>query len=513
MALIALIKKLRDIMYNDGGVDTDEQRLREIVWLLFLKIFDYREEEWEITKTNYEPVIPEGYRWRDWATGVSLKEQMTGEELLDFVNNKLFKVLSGDSIKNEKGEEVYLFTKTTRAALLVREFMKSSTNLMTNGQKLRQVINEINEIDFSSMDDRHSLNDIYEQLLKGLQKSNGGFYTGRALTSLIVDHVNPKIGDKVADFACGTGGFLVDAMKHMEKQEKTLSQEHQEILQNSFYGVEKKPLPYMLCTTNMLLNGIEEPDIMHGNSLEYDVRRYSDDEKFDVILMNPPYGGAEEFDVVQRNFPADLRASETADLFVVEIMYRLKENGRCGIILPDGFMFGDINNDRAKANIKKKLLEEFNLHTIIRLPGSCFAPYTQIATNLLFFDNTEEKTKDVWFYRYDLIDGKKFSMTKNPMTREKLSSIDNWWNNRLEIKDKKEDESMTETWKAKKVSLQEIVKNGYNIDYCGFPDKEKVILSPEETITNFKKEREKLDNLMDAKLQVILDLLGIGGIK
>lgn len=501
MSLATLIKRLQDIMRGDAGVGGDEQRLSQIVWILFLKIFDYKEEEWELTKEKYEPVIPKGYRWRDWATSTSVKEQMTGDELIDFVNNKLFKVLSGDSIKDNNGEDIYLFTKTGRASLLVKEFMRESTNFMKNGVLLRQLINVFDDIDFSDYDERHAFNDIYEQLLKGLQKNNGEFYTPRAITSFVVEKVNPMIGERIADFACGTGGFLVDALHHIEAQEVKV--EDLPKLQHAFYGVEKKQLPYMLCTTNMLLNDIAEPDIMHDNSLEVNVRTYTEDDKFEVILMNPPYGGS-ELESVQKNFPAELRNSETADLFVIEIMYRLAKGGRCGIVLPDGFLQ---NTDNSKIAIRKKMLEEYNLHTVIRLPGSCFAPYTGIATNLLFFDKTEP-TKEVWFYRFELPNGQKFSMKKNPMTREKMSEIDEWWKNRVEIKDKKEDDSMTETWKSRKINVEDIVANGYSLDFCGFPSKEDIILSPKETIENFKHEREKLDKRMDEKLQEIINMLG-----
>ncbi len=485
MAISSLLKRMKDIMRDDAGVGGNEQRLSQIVWILFLKIFDYKEQEWEITNPNYEPILPIGYRWRDWATSSSYKEQLTGEELIDFVNNKLFKVLAGEPIK-ENSKDIYLFQNESDIAMLVKEFIKSSSNFMQNGVLLRQLINEFDEIDFSDYNERHAFNDIYEQLLKGLQKDDGEFYTGRAITSLIVDKVKPMIGEKVADFACGTGGFLVDALNFMKKQNPTVEQMEQ--MQHSFYGVEKKKLPYMLCVTNMLLNDIEVPDIVHGNSLERDVRRYTEEEKFDVILMNPPYGGS-ELNIVQKNFPSDLSTSETADLFMIEIMYRLKKNGRCGIVLPDSLLFGDENGQIA---IKKKLLEEFNLHTIIRMPGSCFAPYTQIATNLLFFDN-KGKTENVWFYRFDLPGGIKFSLTKNPMTREKFKEIDEWWDNRGEIKDIKEDESMTETWKSRKVSIEEIRENRYSLDYCKFPDEEKIILSPEETLTNYLKAKEKIE--------------------
>ena len=490
MALLALIKRLQDIMRNDAGVGGDEQRLSQIIWILFLKVFDDKEKEWEFTKEDYKTVIPEGYRWRDWATSTSVKDQMTGEELIDFINNKLFKVLSGDAIKNEKNEDVYLFTNTSRPALLVKEFMKESSNFMKNGVLLRQVINEFDEIDFNDGSDRHAFNDVYETLLKGLQKNNGEFFTPRAITTFVTDKVNPQIGEKVADFACGTGGFLVDALEHMKKQKPTIEQ--LDIMQKSFYGVEKKQLPYMLCATNMMLHDIEEPDILHGNSLEQDVRKYTDDEKFDVILMNPPYGGS-ELEVIQKNFPAELRNSETADLFVIEMMYRLNKNGRCGVVLPDGIMFG---SDNSKTAIKKKLLGEFNLHTVIRLPESCFAPYTSITTNLLFFDN-KGATTETWFYRFDLPERQKFSMKKNPIKREDFSVIDEWWDNRVEIKDEKENNSMTETWKARKVPVSEIISSGYSLDFCGFPNEEKVILSPEEVISNYIYQKKNLENKLE----------------
>jgi type I restriction enzyme M protein len=313
--------------------------------------------------------------------------------------------------------------------------------------------------------------------------------------------VNPQIGETVADFACGTGGFLVSALKYMEQQIKDT--ETTEKLKHSFYGVEKKSLPYLLCTTNMLLHDINEPMIIRGNSLEKNVRDYEENDKFDVILMNPPYGGTEKKSV-QANFPQELRDSETADLFITEILYRLKDNGKVGIVLPDGFLFGE---DNTKVAIKKKLIGECNLHTIIRLPGSIFAPYTSIATNLLFFDKTGP-TKEIWFYRMDIPEGyKAFSKTK-PVELKHLDSIIDWWNNRVEIKDKKEDDSLTETWKSKKYTIDEIINLNYNLDQCGYPKKEEAILSPKETMDNFIAKREKLEKELDLKLQEIIKMIG-----
>ncbi len=306
--------------------------------------------------------------------------------------------------------------------------------------------------------------------------------------------------DTATDFACGTGGFLIDAVEHLRKQRSKA--EDNAIIEKTVFGVEKKQFPYMLCTTNMLLHDVDYPRIYHENSLMKNVRDYKEHEKVDFILMNPPYGGHEQ-DAIQVNFPAQLRSSETANLFMIEILYRLNDGGCCGVILPDGFLQ---NDDASLIEIKKKLFRDCNVHTIIRMPGSCFAPYTPIATNLIFFDKTGS-TSSTWFYRFDLENGQKFSMKRNPITREKLSAIDEWWDNRTEIKDKKSDESLSDTWKSQCVSINTIIENNYSLDFCGFPNEEKVILSPEDTINNFKEERERLDHKLDEKLQEILNLL------
>ena len=321
--------------------------------------------------------------------------------------------------------------------------------------------------------------------------------TPKHITDLFCKLADLKDDDIVLDPCCGTGGFLVSALNHMkESAEDTSSNEE---LKKAFYGVEKKSLPYLLCTTNMLLHDINEPNIIRGNSLEKNVRDYEEDDKFDVILMNPPYGGTEKKSV-QQNFPTELRNSETADLFMIEILYRLKQNGRVGIVLPDGFLFG---TDNTKVAIKKKLLEECNLHTIIRLPGSIFAPYTSIATNLLFFDKTGP-TKEIWFYRMDLPDGfKAFSKTK-PVTLKHFEEIISWWNNRVEIKDEKKDESMSETWKSKRYSIEKLESINYNLDQCGYPIEEEKILTPMETMDNFIKKREQLEKQLDEKLNKII---------
>lgn len=492
MNIGTMIKRLQDIMRQDAGVNGDAQRIEQIVWMLFLKLYDAKESEWEILEDNYKSIIPEEYRWRNWAPDNKDGKAITGDEMATFII-QLFATL----------KELEVDENTDVRGKLVKEVFTDLNNYMKDGVLIRQVVNVLNEIDLTDFKVRHAFNEIYETILKDLQSAgkSGEFYTPRAVTDFVVKMVNPKVGESIADFACGTGGFLVSALNHMKEEVSNVASN--EVLQKSFYGVEKKSLPYLLCTTNMLLHDINEPRIIRGNSLEKNVRDYEENDRFDIILMNPPYGGTEKKSI-QQNFPTELRNSETADLFMVEILYRLKQNGRVGIVLPDGFLFG---TDNTKAAIKKKLMEECNLHTIIRLPGSIFAPYTSIATNLLFFDKTGS-TKDIWFYRMDLPEGyKAFSKTK-PVELRHFDDVINWWNNRVEIKDEKDDDSLTETWKARKFTIAEIAELNYNIDQCGFPVKEEIVLSPKETMNKFISRREKLEKELDDKLNKIIELMG-----
>ena len=322
----------------------------------------------------------------------------------------------------------------------------------------------------------------------------GEFYTPRAVTDFMVQMIAPKLGESVADFACGTGGFLTSTLKYLEPQRR--SEEDIDRYNNTVYGIEKKPLPFLLCITNMLLHDVDEPKIYHMNSLEKNVRGYKESDRFDIVLMNPPYGGAEK-DAVKNNFPAELRSSETADLFMNVIMYRLKKNGRAAVIIPDGFLFG---TDNAKTAIKAKLLSEFNLHTVIRMPHSVFAPYTSITTNILFFDNTHP-TEETWFYRMDMPEGyKNFSKTK-PIMLEHFAPVIEWWGNRCEI----EQDGFS---KAKKYGVQELIDRNYNIDLCGYPHEEEEILEPQELIKNYREKRASLDADMNRVLDEIMRLLG-----
>lgn len=485
--LSGFVKKLRDIMRNDPGINGDAQRIEQIAWMLFLKVYDSKEEDWEIDDSNYESIIPDKYRWTNWAHDDRSGKALTGDALLDFVNNGLFPCL--------KNLEVNMDTPINKA--IVKTTFEDANNYMKDGVLLRQVINVIDEIDFSDYEESHAFGDIYESILKELQSagSSGEFYTPRAVTDFMAKMIRPHIGEQMADLACGTGGFITSWLKELKKQVKTVADE--KAYNESIYGIEKKQFPYMLCITNMLIHDLDVPRIYHDNSLLRDVLDYTDEDKFDVILMNPPYGGSEKEDV-KNHFPADLASSETADLFMSVIMYRLKKNGRAAVILPDGFLFG---SDNAKINIKKNLLGKFNLHTIIRMPNSVFAPYTSITTNILFFDNTGE-TKETWYYRMDMPEGyKNFSKTK-PMKLEHFDKVISWWENREEIE-------IDGFYKSKKFTAKELAEDlNYNLDQCGYPHEEEVILDPMDLIYKYQEERQSLNANIDKILEQITTLLG-----
>lgn len=386
--LSGFVKRLRDIMRNDAGINGDAQRIEQIAWMLFLKVYDAKEQDWEWDDEDYVSIIPEECRWRNWAVDDCSGTVKTGDRLLNFVNSTLFPTL--------KRLPVDVSTPIKKA--IVQTTFADANQYMKDGVLLRQVINVIDDLDLGDYEESHAFGEIYETILKELQSagSSGEFYTPRAVTDFMAKMINPQIGEQVADFACGTGGFLTSWLKELSAKIKTT--EDQAAYDASIYGIEKKQFPYMLCITNMLLHGIDVPKIYHDNSLLKDVLDYTRDDQFDVILMNPPYGGNEKTEV-KNHFPADLASSETADLFMSVIMYRLKKNGRAAVILPDGFLFG---TDNAKVAIKKKLFSEFNLHTVIRMPHSVFAPYTSITTNILFFDRTkptEELGSIVWICR------------------------------------------------------------------------------------------------------------------
>lgn len=406
--------------------------------------------------------------------------------MLNFVNNEL--------IPGLKKLDINEYTPIRQA--IVRSAFDDANNYMKNGTLLRQVVNVIDDLDFTDPEERHLFNDIYESLLKDLQSAgnSGEYYSPRSLTDFIAEMLEPKLGQKMADYACGTGGFLTSTLNILSEQVETV--EDKKIYNDSVYGIEKKGQPYLLAITNLLLHDIDDPNLLHGNSLERKVTEYKESEKVDLIMMNPPFGGS-ELPLIKMNFSSDLQSSETADLFMSVIMYRLKRNGKVGVVLPDGFLFG---TDNAKMNIKKKMLNEFNLHTVIRLPHSIFAPYTSIRTNILFFDNTEP-TEKVWLYRLDMPEGyKNFSKTR-PMRSEHFNPVREWWNNRQAIIEDGFDKSRSYT-------VEEIEKNQYSLDLCGFPTIEEEILEPQELIENYLHKRTELNSKIDKMLDDIQSFLG-----
>ena len=497
--LSGFVKRIRDIMRNDAGINGDAQRIEQIAWMLFLKVYDTKEQDWEFNEDDYTSIIPEPCRWSNWAYDDKSGSAMTGDQLLAFVNNTLFPVLKGKDVKDADGntiEGIKVDSTTPIKKAIVQTTFADANQYMKDGVLLRQLLNVIDDLDLSDYEESHAFGEIYETILKELQSagSAGEFYTPRAVTDFMAQMIKPKIGEVMADFACGTGGFITSWLKELQKQVRNTADA--ERYGSSIYGIEKKQFPYMLCITNLLLHGLDIPRVYHDNTLLKDVLDYTDDDRFDVILMNPPYGGSEKAEV-KNHFPDDLASSETADLFMSVIMYRLKEDGRAAVILPDGFLFG---TDNAKVNIKKKLLSEFNLHTVIRMPGSVFAPYTSITTNILFFDRTGP-TRETWFYRLDMPEGyKHFSKTK-PMKLEHFAPAVEWWYHRQPI-------TVDGFDKAKMFTADQLTKElGYNLDQCGYPHIEEEILAPMDLMQRYQEERASLNAEIDRVLAEITALL------
>jgi type I restriction enzyme M protein len=433
-----IVKTIQDIMRKDAGTYGDAQRLEQLGWMFFLKIFDDREKELEVLRDNYKSPLPQHLRWSAWATD---EEGITGEALLDFINinllPKLKTITSGGDISR-----------------LIRSVFEDANNYMKNGTLMRQVINKINGINFNASDDRHMFGDIYEKILKDLQSAGnaGEFYTPRAVTQFIVEQVNPQLGEIILDPACGTGGFLTSTIEHLRKQVKTETDEH--LIQDCFAGIEKKHLPYILCMTNLLLHGIDVPNnVRHDNTLARPLRDWSPKERVDVIVTNPPFGGMEE-DGIEANFPSDFRTRETADLFLVLLMKLLKPGGRAGLVLPDGTLFGE----GVKTRIKESLLAECNLHTIVRLPNGVFNPYTGIRTNLLFFTK-DQPTTQVWYYEHPYPPGTKSYNKGKPIRLEEFDGERMWWGSENDGF-----AARVENEQAWRVTIDQIKAGNYNLD-------------------------------------------------
>lgn len=467
MAVSGTTKALKDIMRIDAGINGDAQYIEQITWMLFLKAFDYKEQEWELTEDDYYPIVPEKYRWSTWAAD---SEGITGDALLAHVD-AMFSALRELDISDDPKHRKWL----------IKSIMEGVNNFMKSGTLLRQVINKINsDIDFDAMPSGHLFNGLYETMLKDLQSAgkSGEFYTPRPVTRFIVEQVNPKLGETVLDPACGTGGFLTSVIDRFTVN----TTEEYKTLQRTIKGIEKKPFPYLLCVTNLIAHGIDVPDIRHDNTLRTPTTDYTSKDKVDIIVTNPPFGGAEE-KAISQSVPAELRDSETADLFLVHMVALLKDGGRCGLVLPDGFLFGT----GVKAAIKKKLIEDCNLHTIIRLPKDVFAPYTNINTNLLFFTKGTP-TKGIWYYRLEMPKGYKHFSKTRPMLDEHFQSARDWWNNK------------TESDISQFVSVEDIVAADYNLDFCGFPHDTEEILPPEQFIPQYLNEKA----VLSARIEDIL---------
>ena len=440
MSVRTLVKSIQDIMRKDVGVDGDAQRVGQLCWMFFLKIIDDQDQELELLRDGYSSPIPDHLRWSAWAAD---PEGMTGEALIDFVNDTLFPKLKALPLSGLPGDR----------ARVVRGVFEDAYNYMKSGQLLRQVVNRINEVDFNDLAERQHFGDVYEQLLNDLQNAgnSGEYYTPRAVTAFMVDRIDPKPGEVLLDPACGTGGFLTCSIRRMRDRYVKRPEDEQE-MQGALRAVEKKPLPHMLATTNMLLHGVEDPSfVRHDNTLARPYISYGQSDRVDIVLTNPPFGGKEE-DGIESNFPKHFQTRETADLFLALIIRLLKPGGRAAVMLPDGSLSGE----GVKTRLREALMEECNLHTIVRLPNSVFRPYASIGTNLLFFEKGEP-TRDIWFYEHQVPAGQKaYSMTK-PIRLGHFQDCIDWWGGATR-------RGREETPQAWKVTAGEIKARGFNLD-------------------------------------------------
>lgn len=480
MPLSTLIKSIQDIMRKDVGVDGDAQRISQMVWLLFLKIFDDREQEWEVTIKGYKSPIAKRFQWRTWAAN---PEGDTGNDLVDFVNNELFPYLK--KLATTAGVSAH--------GMVVGSVFEDAYNYMKSGTLLRQVINAIQEdVDFNSSQDRHLFNDIYEKILGDLQSAGnaGEYYTPRAVTQFMVDMIDPKLGETVLDPACGTGGFLVNCIEHLKKQVKT--PDDNRLMQECINGFEKKPLPHMLAMTNMMLHGIDVPTrIKHDNTLRRPLKDYGPKDRVDIIVTNPPFGGMEE-DGIEKNFPKKYQTRETADLFMALIMHLLKhDTGRAAVVLPDGFLFGE----GVKTTLKRELLEEFNLHTIVRLPNGVFSPYTGIKTNILFIEKGGP-TKQVWFFEHPYPEGYKSYSRSKPLTIKEFDLEKKWWRKRAENE---------HAWKA---AAREIEERNYNLDMKNPHVADVDHGDPEELMREYEELARRIEETRDELKRELMNALG-----
>ena len=473
--LKGIIDSIRKIMWQDTGLNGDAQRIEQLGWMLFLKIFSDKDKELEVMKDDYESPIPSEFHWDAWAGD---DEGITGDELQAFVDQKLFPTLK--NLKVGVRDDL-----ANKRALIVREVFEGNNNYMKSGINIRKVLNKLNEIDFNIAKDRHAFGELYETILKELQSAgkSGEFYTPRAITEFICEMIDPQLGEKILDPSCGTGGYLTAAIEHLKTQANSV--EERASIAKNIIGWEYKPLPYLLATTNLILHDIEVPNITFRDSLDQPLSNFTEKNRVNAILANPPFGGIVANNN-ETNFPQNFRTKESADLFLVLMIHLLKQGGRAGIVLPDGSLTGD----GVKERVRKKLLEDCNLHTIIRLPNSVFKPYATVATNLLFFTKGEP-TKEIWYYEHSLPVGQKSYSKTKPLLLSEFDPIRNWWNKRVEND------------LAWKVNIQTIIDRNYDLDISNPTKKvEEIEHSSSELMTmledSFTKSHEVLNQIRAA---------------
>lgn len=467
-----VIKSIRDIFRKDPGLNGDAQRIEQLGWMIFLKLFDDKDQEKEILNPKYKSPIPAALQWRNWAED---DEGITGDALITFVNNELFPQLKNLTIGLDD-----------TLGVIIRNIFDGTNNYMKSGTTFRQAINKLNQIDFNSSKEHHVFNAIYEDILQGLatKKDTGEFYTPRAVTQFIVDMVNPKLGEKISDPACGTAGFLVCAIEHLHKQVNNI--EDRNTLQETITGTELKPLPFMLSVINLITHDIEVPQIVNTDALSREYTSIKQADRVDIIVANPPFGGVVG-DGMETNFPLNYRTKESADLFLILFIQMLKDarlsggqGGRAGIVLPDGSLTGE----GVKARVRQKLLEDCNVHTIVRLPQSVFAPYATVNTNLIFFEKGKP-TKEIWYYEHTLPEGQKAYSKTKPIRVSEFDDIKKWWNKR---------EESEVSWK---VSIKDIIERNYDLDIKN-PNTvvEEVELNIEKILSTLKSENNKVGSII-----------------
>lgn len=487
--LSSIIKSCRDIMRKDKGLNGDLDRLPMLTWVMFLKFLDdmeiLRAEEIKLAGRRYKPIVEPPYRWRDWA---AKEDGITGDDLIAFINNDEAKGPDG-----QRGPGLFAYLRSLQGANggdrrdVIATVFKGLNNRMLNGYLLRDILNKINGIHFTSSDEIHTIGYLYESMLKEMRDTagdSGEFYTPRAVVKFMVKVIDPKLGETILDPACGTGGFLVEAFEHLKTQCKR-TENFRKLQEEALYGIEAKSLPYLLCQMNLMLHGLEYPQIDPLNALRFPLNEIGDRDRVDIVLTNPPFGGEEEKGI-QNNFPDDKKTSETALLFLQLIMRKLrrpvggKKAGRCGIVVPNGTLFGD----GVCARIKEELLKDFNLHTIVRLPNGVFAPYTGIPTNLLFFDRGGP-TKEIWYYEQPLPEGRKNYTKTQPIQFDEFEDLLKWWNNR-----KKNEHA----WKVK---AEDIIANNYNLDIKNPNAKQDFEhMPPEQLVEDIVKKEQRILEIM-----------------